>query len=81
MEEGTTFQTLVSPVDPQEKLLITGYKDHPVKRWVFYLLTVTLGGLPWLLTKWYPKFNALRCSKISLKDAQFVLIKVNEVIS
>lgn len=76
VEDGATFQNLINPVDPQERLHITGYKDNPIKRWIFYAMTVSLGGLPWLIMKWYPQLNGAIMTKISLKDADSVLIKV-----
>ncbi|KAK6640237.1 hypothetical protein RUM44_011923 [Polyplax serrata] len=59
----------------QDELVITGYKGHCLKKWVFYLLNLPLCGTVILLLEWCPGFLYLKYERCSLKNAENVLVK------
>lgn len=69
-------QILSNVQDHQEKLYIVGYKSNRVKAWCFYVISCLFCGIPLLLCHWYQQLSVIKYSKSSLRDADYVLVKV-----
>ncbi|KAL0267327.1 UNVERIFIED_CONTAM: hypothetical protein PYX00_009625 [Menopon gallinae] len=73
--EETCSQILTSNQDDNDKLLITGFRANKLRKWLFYVVTILLCGVPFLLTRWYPQLRVWKYSKSSFRDADFVLVR------
>lgn len=70
-------QTLSNVQDHQEKLFIIGYKSNQIKQLCFYIISCIFCGIPLLVCHWYKHFSVIKYSKSSLKEADYVLVKVS----